>query len=421
MPELLVDAKMIASLLAIFKPTHLLEEDLKQRSVYLISQVAMSGVDCSEVWVVNNERRREIIQSQQGIAKYLASAKMQFMKPWFDEEYGSEPAKFWDYLKELTKLPAHSSDDTTRCLELEMYTNRISVACILLEQLNGDMAASLGDIYSSMFMRICMEDRFAAARVSYPAALLVSLQERFDAISLDRCPRGEGQVVAHLLDLVAAASACDAISRESCVQVLAKFLVDRPTGVRAEFIALVSSDLLAIQIIDYMLITWYSFRGSAGRTKKAKAHSISGAPGISKTAFCLASVCPLSKTATAGEWYSAVSLLTILVQRTMRAYCSRLCGANQKPGSGDSGDTEAPPTMLVVNVGAKVSDLAAACLALKENVSTVLPLQLDSGGEMDEGQGDDGSDSVDADGYTEADRLRMLCTDLDLLQAFLSA
>ncbi|KAJ2300573.1 hypothetical protein IW139_001001 [Coemansia sp. RSA 353] len=395
---------LLGNLLTIFKPTHLIENDLKQRSTYLLGHSKTKSVDYSQLWKIGNERRQSIVRAQQSVVSYLVAAKTQFMRPWFLETYKSEPSRFWAYLQELTMLPQTSSGQTNH-LELEMYVYRVTVAGVLLEQMNADLAAHITDIHASVFLKLVGEGLTRSSRVSYPAVLLDTLQTRFEAIASDRCLHEETQLVTHLLDLIATASTCDAVSRDNCVQKIAKFLIDKPCADRRRFLDCVRSDVLALHIIDYMLVTWHKFSGRKSKTQS----TLSSPPGMAKTAFCLQYACLPSSKTNPHEWHNFVCLLVTLVQRTLRAFSSRLCNVNAPT---DDLDSPVMPVVLVTNHSAQANTLHGAFQELRSNIDSTLQSQCTS---------DESCGSVYSDGHSHANTLKMLFAELDLLEACLAA
>ncbi|KAI7832071.1 hypothetical protein BX661DRAFT_179744 [Kickxella alabastrina] len=313
--SLVQDARVVSNLLNIFKPTHILEKDLKQRSSFLLETLKRNAEDHSELWQISNKRLQAIIQSQQSVLAYLRSVETQFLRPWFKDKYAISPGKFWDLMDELTGLPQEGSDEETNLLELEMYQHRVMLACILLEQMRADMAANVGDIWESMFLKIVSEGFVSSGRISHPKKLLATLFARFKGISRDRCPHEESKIVALLLDMLAVASCCGAISRDSCVQAIAKDLVVRG------FIDLVGSDILAIEIISYTLVSWFRLEmvpAAAGESKSKRGR---------ERALLLPAG---AKPELAAYWYDLICVLSRLVQRTVSAFERRLCFANSE-------------------------------------------------------------------------------------------
>ncbi|KAJ2358197.1 hypothetical protein GGF43_000976 [Coemansia sp. RSA 2618] len=406
-PQLLQDAKVLGNLLRIFKPTHLIEEDLKRRSTYLLGHAkAQSITDYSDLWTVDNGRRRKIVQSQQSVVLYMSSTRTRFMGAWFEETYGEAPSSFWELLQELATLPQSSDDPATTHLELEMYAQRITVACILLEQMNADLAANLADIASSMVIRVLGGLHSCSARIYFPNELLGNVKARFTAISASRCVHEETRLFKLLVDLMATVTTCDAVSRDSCVQVIADFLEGQSCASRVRFLGCISSDMLAISIIDYVLITKYRY--SSGLQGPKRQAMLSGPPGMAKTTFCVQYAHQPPSRNSPGEWHDMVCMLTVLVQRTMRVYYSRLCQVNRQ-----AEDLEkAPlPVMLLVNHGTDVSMLRSACGALRSHIASKLPPR-------DSGLSDESGDGADPNGYSTEER--MLDTELDLLELCLA-
>ncbi|KAJ2666701.1 hypothetical protein IW148_000691 [Coemansia sp. RSA 1199] len=406
-PLLLQDARVLGNLLAIFKPTHLIEDDLKQRSTYLLGHAKTKSIDYSELWKIGDERRQSIIRAQQSVVSYLVAAKTQFMRPWFVETYKSEPSRFWTYLQELTTLPQTSSSQTTTHLELEMYAHRVTVAGVLLEQMNADLAAHITDIHASVFLKVVSEGLARSSRISYPAVLLDTLQTRFEAIATDRCLHEETQLVTHLLDLIATASTCDALSRDNCVQAIAKFLINKPCADRRRFLDCIRSDVLALHVIDYMLVTWHKF--STGQRGPRTKSTLSSPPGIAKTAFCLQYARLPSNKTNPHQWHNMVTLLITLTQRTLRAFSSRLCSVNVPT---DDLDSPFMPVMLVTNHSANASTLHSACQELRSHIDSTL--------QSSQCTSDESCGSVYSDGHFRAGTLKMLYAELDLLEAYLA-
>ncbi|KAJ2078337.1 hypothetical protein H4R24_004555 [Coemansia sp. RSA 988] len=421
---LLHNSRLITSLLGIFKPTSLIEENLRKRSAYLLDRMNMKDGDDSVVWKVDNDRRRQLIRSQQGVVEYLSSVKTQFLKPWFDEKFASEPEGFWKLLGELTTRPRSISDETTDHLEIEMYVNRLSIACLLLEQMNSDLAANMSRVFGSVFMKIASEGFVRSSRLPYPKMLLDQLKHYFGAITRDLCPREERRVVMLLLDLLATTTACDAISRDDCVQVIAKFLIDQQLDARADFVNLIRSDTFAVEVIYYMLVTWYNF-GSSGRkgSRALLTQAVSKPPGISKTAFCLHSVRLPPGKDTSDNWLDLISLLTMLVQRSMRAFSSRLCKVNKSPNLPASVDTVHLTVAMVVNESSDLKELRDSCQVLRHTIVALHPCPnaaddiTDSDDDMDSTS--DLEVSTYGGGYSSSNRLRMLYAELDLLDSLI--
>ncbi|KAJ2802776.1 hypothetical protein H4R20_003149 [Coemansia guatemalensis] len=421
-PALLHDSRLITSLLGIFKSTSMIEDDLRKRSAYLLNRMNMKDGNDSVVWKVDNDRRRRLIQSQQGVVEYLSSVKTQFLRPWFDENFAAEPEGFWKFLDELTTRPESSSDETTGHLEIEMYVNRLSISCLLLERMNSDLAANTSRVFGSVFMRIASEGFVRTSRLPYPKLLLDQLKHYFGAITGNLCPREERRVMMLLLDLLVAATACDAISRDDCVQAIAKFLIDQRFDARADFISLIYSDTFAVEVIDYMLVTWYSFNIEGKKGARASlTQALSKPPGISKTAFCLHNARPTPGKLTSDDWHDLVSLLAMLVQRSMRAFSSRLCKVNNPPNSAASVDTMHPTVAMVVNESPDLKELRDACQVLRQTIAALHPRpdpvndMKDSDNDMDSIS--DLNDSTSSGGYSSSDRLKMLYAELDLLDS----
>ncbi|KAJ1891939.1 hypothetical protein LPJ66_006634 [Kickxella alabastrina] len=426
--SLVQDARVVGNLLNIFKPTHILEKDLKQRSSFLLETLKRNAEDHSELWQISNKRLQAIIQSQQSVLTYLRSVKTQFLRPWFKDKCAMSPGKFWDLMDELTGLPQEGSDEEANLLELEMYQHRVMLACILLEQMRADMAANVGDIWESMFLKIVSEGFVSSGRISHPKKLLATLFARFKGISHDRCPHEESKIVALLLDMLAVASCCGAISRDSCVQAIAKDLVDLETNEYVGFIDLVDSDILAIEIISYTLVSWFRLEmvpAAAGesKSKRGRERALLLPAGVAKTAFFLEATRPRQKPELAAYWYDLICVLSRLVQRTVNAFERRLCFANSESTHSTSAHllvlmvTAKHPEAFVVLTDAysKLMDYLEAALPQPSaiDVDTFSPSSLDSDNDGNGCERDDDNDDE------EAEMLVSVYEELDILGKYL--
>ncbi|ORX72437.1 hypothetical protein DL89DRAFT_256064 [Linderina pennispora] len=218
--------KLVSNLLAMFKPTDVLEEDLKQRGSFLLQALEKSSTDTSKVWKVDDERRKSIVQAQHLILTYLVPVKQC-------------PEEFLDLLDELTTMPADGTpvntvaammvtaigdsgpDSTTKSLGDGMY-----LAGAGLDGPGPKYRLGLGlRIHADCLRRLlCLLDR-----VSYPARLLEAISTRFNAVLDNRHNPLEQKIASLLLDLVAIATSCGTISRFECVQRIAKLLAEKDT------------------------------------------------------------------------------------------------------------------------------------------------------------------------------------------------
>ncbi|KAJ1963733.1 hypothetical protein GGI12_001868 [Dipsacomyces acuminosporus] len=426
--ELVKDAKLVGNLLAIFKSTKLIEKDLRQRSSFLLQNIKGSSIDHSQIWKVNNERRKLIIHAQHSILGYLEAAKVQFVRCWFDETYSNEPEQFWTLFNELTALPDEYSDATTYELELELYHNRISIAAILLEQVCADLAANAGNMRRSVFLKIASEGFSTSGRISNPKLVLETIFAKADSISYQRSPVKESKLAKLLLDMLAVASASDHINRDNCVQTIAKHLSTKSTQSMVEFIDLVDSDLLVVEVIDYMLLSWYRFTAKPTKVKDlGTRQAIALRPSITKTAFCLYNAVPLSRKNQLADWYDLTCLLARLVQRSMNAFVSRMSHANSGSEASASSSTAPPSLVLVVNTSPDCSLLGDAYGALRTHVEEIWPPLSSQNGDSSESSLSDldssgGSDPDDSDSdseYSDRELTKMIYTELDLLGSYL--
>ncbi|KAJ2329496.1 hypothetical protein GGH92_009688, partial [Coemansia sp. RSA 2673] len=187
------DSKIVSGLLAMFKPISLIEKDMEKRSSYLLQSMGIANVDYSQIWKVDSKRRRTISQTQQRILTCLDSVNVQFVRPWFDDVFAKDPSRFWTYLDDLTTPPrnplGHAAEEEQ--LELELYQNRMNLACILLEQMCADLATNMGALHRSMFFNILSEGLSSLSRISYTSKLSLAIFLRFPAISYRWCPLEE--------------------------------------------------------------------------------------------------------------------------------------------------------------------------------------------------------------------------------------
>ncbi|KAJ2711117.1 hypothetical protein H4R19_003404, partial [Coemansia spiralis] len=322
-PELLRDTRVVGGLLTIFRSTAQVEEDLKQRGAFLLKQHEKQHDDYNSVWVVDNERRRKIIQSQRRVLEYLASAETQFLRLWYDEMCGSDRYAFWSYIDELVAPPPHSADKDVGSLESEMHGNRMSLAVLLVKQMCADLADNLCTLNESLFVRASSEGVGVSGQVLYPAAFLDRLERYFSCALRDRGP-GEA-LVKLVLDMLATATACGALPRASCVQTMARAVFYEPHLSRANALTrLFVSDTFALEVVDYMLSAWFNIDPeSAGITPPAFAQAMSRPPSIDKTALRLYTACPPSKEDTPSGWCSLVGILGVLTTLTIITFCTR--------------------------------------------------------------------------------------------------
>ncbi|KAJ2872436.1 hypothetical protein GGH93_004016 [Coemansia aciculifera] len=423
----------VPGLLAIFKPTRLIEKDLEKRSYYLLHNMGIANVDYSKVWRVDNQRRRTISQSQQRILTCLASVNVQFVKPWFDDVFAKDPNRFWAYLDELTTRPSNPLGHATEeeQLELELYQNRMNLACILLEQMCADLASNMATLRGSMFLKVVSEGLLSLSRIAYPTQLLFVIIQRFRAISFRWCPLEESKIVRRLLDMTAISAICDALAKDKFVQTLAKYVGYEDSAESFNrFIDLLSFDSIALEMIDYAFVTRFRFAALPGeRWTAMHRHLASLPPNAKKTAFCLRHLRPQSKNEDQDNWHDVVCLLTKLVQRSVTAYGRRMCHANCISQSSTVGlDSDFPHMLLVASSRLDIADTADAYQSLRTYLETKLPrpsaavVLSDAGDKMD--CSSDGSDSERDSGSSKPGQtlapLDMIYMDLDLIAAALT-
>ncbi|KAJ2816488.1 hypothetical protein GGI24_005708 [Coemansia furcata] len=397
--------------------------------------MGIANVDYSKVWRVDNHRRRTIAQSQQRILTCLASVNVQFAKPWFDDVFAKDPDRFWAYFEELTALPpkplGHVAEEVQ--LELELYQNRMNMACLLLEQMCADLAINMDNIHRSMFFKIVSNGSLSSSRISYPAQLLSITFQHFQAISFWRCPLEESRLVRLLLDMTAMAATCDALAIDNCVQTLVKHL-DKECDTKSfnKFIDLISSDSMALEMLNYAFMSYFRVAALPGESWSPM-HRISYRLPLNatKTAFFVRHLRPQSKKEDPDTWYDVICLLTKLVQRTVSAYSRRMCHANCISQSRTASlDSDFPHTLLVASARCNIADIGNACQALKTYLETKLPRpsaadllndtddKMDCSGDSSDGESDSSNSNIS--GYTRVALLNMIYMDLDLIEALVT-
>ncbi|KAJ2774354.1 hypothetical protein IWQ57_000857, partial [Coemansia nantahalensis] len=374
-PALLHDSRVVGGLLGIFRTTAQVEEDLKQRGAFLLKKYdKQQADDFSSVWVVDNERRRKIIQSQGRVLEYLESAGTQFLRPWFDDRFRSNDSAFWDYIDELVAPPPPPPQDANErdcTLEGEMRSNRTSLALLLMKQVCADLAANLCTIQQSLFVRASSEGLSTAGQSLYPAAFMDKVGGYFDRAVRDR---GANDVLARLaLDMLAAATACGALSRSECVQAVARILFNQPQQSRAKSLArLFASGTFALEVIDYMLSAWFNVdRKCVAATPPAIAQAMHRPPCVEKTALRLYTARPPSKDDSPDGWCDLVGILGVLAELTMCTFCTRLWHVNPAPRPGSTADAACPAHVLLTNSAQATAPLEAALESLRERVAAV--------------------------------------------------
>ncbi|KAJ1941933.1 hypothetical protein FBU59_003357 [Linderina macrospora] len=413
--SILDNAKLVNSLLALFKPTGMLEDDLKQRGSFLLQAMAKTSADTSKVWKMDDDRCQSIIQMQHLILTYLMPVRHLFIGKWFNEQFSKYPSEFLGLLDEISAGPETGDDDdsdsdvTDRIadeLELTMSQNRLAVACILLEQVAMDLAQNICFVWDSMFMKIASEGSMSLDRVSHPACLLDAVGSRFDAVLSDPTNLLGQKITSLLLDLVAISTSCGAISRFECIQRIAKMLAEKDTDQQSLLIDLIKSDVFAVEVIDHLLTSWFRVDKKADTGGKNVTQM---PPSIKKTAFYLCHARPKGSRAGVAKWYDLVCVLSKLVQRSIQAFASRVCQPNAVEPTDSASDIDRPPSMLVVGKqGTGV--LGDAVKELRRVVEKKFP--LDDAESMDES---------DSDGNCSNAQLacRMHC-ELDLMESCLN-
>ncbi|KAJ2858671.1 hypothetical protein J3B02_000052 [Coemansia erecta] len=380
---LIQEEKVVANMLDIFKSTDYIESELKRRSSYLILEMDQSLVDISTVWKIDDQRRQLIARSQQAVLTYLSSVKTVYIKQWFDSNFEKSPGDFWDYLQELVAQPQSDGCEKTQLLEIEMYQNRMTLACLLLEQFCIDLADHIDDIWDAMFMSIVSEGYRTSNYVSYPKRLLSAIFDSFGCISYDQCPGEQKRIVQLLFDMASVAISRNVISKDSCVQAIAKRLLDFEPAKLIAFIGLCSSDILVVDFISYILVTWYRFdEQPEDQTEDAGCASIASMPsGVARTAEFVMTVRPPVKKDLEMAWHYLVCALSLLVQRTMDAFDRRMCQANRESMIEKSSSSSYFPVLMVAgNVPDATLLMQKAYKSLETRVLDQIPCPIAADG-----------------------------------------
>lgn len=319
-PNVIQNHQVMNHLLGIFKHTEVIEQELRQRSAYLLQNIHKRQMgDYNQLWRIDDERRRVICESQRSVLMYLGSTGIQFMRLWFDERFREQPGDIWGYIKELTK------GEKAKGLECQMLENRMALANLLLEQMAMDLAHSMcrKRPWRSMFMRAVSEGmhRDTIERVSRPKSLFDFIDRQLDLYMENSANQ---RLLELLFDMVAVTTNCGLVSEDSMLAYLAELYDEdqmKPDRF-CQFLGLISSDTLVLGVIDYMFKTGARFVNKNTKLVAAR-HS------ITKTVFCIRSVRPMSKREDPEDWWAVVCLLSRLVQRAIMAYVGRTAQVNQ--------------------------------------------------------------------------------------------
>ncbi|KAJ2547060.1 hypothetical protein GGH95_006703, partial [Coemansia sp. RSA 1836] len=261
--------------------------------------------------------------------------------PWFDDVYSEHPGDFFDYLDELTALPHKTPEQAVdeRDLELELYQNRMTLACMLLEQMCADFASNMANLRRSMFLK-------------------------------------ESKLCEHLLDMTTIAGTCDHLAQGNCAHLLVKHVYKNyDAELLIKFVDLVSSDTMAMDMIDYVFVSWFRFAAlPGGRWTLVEKNLVGMPPSAAKTAFCLRHVRPRAKAEEDPKhWQEVVCLLAKLVQRSVSAYGRRMCRANCGSQLDASLNSDYPRMMLVASSRSGAADMANSYRLLREYLEAMMP------------------------------------------------
>ncbi|KAJ1664782.1 hypothetical protein IW140_005171 [Coemansia sp. RSA 1813] len=381
--SIIQDKTVMENMLVVFRPTSLIEKDLKERSSFLLESMKKSNLDSTSVWKIDNERRRVIARSQQTILAYLSSMcdKCQFVKPWFDEKFANDPSLCESYIKVLASPPEEDDGDgvetATAALENEMYTYRISFACVLLKQMRADLALHINNPHESMFYKTVYGFMGIAALISWATTIGSTVSEALDEEDSGECAHNEKEVASILANMLLTTASCGVFDMGMAIQAL--FInKDVMYNEWVELLDMVESDMVAIRMIDHMLVSQFGFDLKADkRTAHLGSKAIALPPGCAKTVFCLQSLRPKSNANNAKEWYMVASLLARLVQRTVSAYGSRIYRVNNHKSLAPEGGGGCPAMVLATRSqgdgGVDVKAMYEACKTLVGHLEEKMP------------------------------------------------
>ncbi|KAJ2661330.1 hypothetical protein IWW48_002483 [Coemansia sp. RSA 1200] len=449
--RIIQDRTVVDNMLAVFQPTSLIEKDLKERSSFLLKSVQHSSIDTTEVWKIDDERRRTIARSQQSILAYLSSVcdKCQFVKPWFDSRFADNPDLFEKLLKELASAPEEENgeeklDDngepetSTAALETEMYTYRVLLACVLLKQMRADLTLHISNPYDSMFYKLAYGSQGVIALASWATIIGGTVTNALNEEMSGGCSSNEKTLASLMENMLFTIASTGAFDMDMAIITI--FInPDVRFNEWIELLDMVESDMVAVRMIDHILVSRFRFDLKAGKqTSHLGSKAISLPPGGAKTVFCLQCVRPKSNANNPKEWYQIVTILGRLVQRTVNAYGSRMYRINSHKRlavEGAGGGSEVVlATRLQGSGGIDVEALHKACIALVGHLEEKLP-RPDAHSERQRLKGVDlpvsamgdggssskmlGSDSFNKPEMTREETVALVYLELDLIESFL--
>ncbi|KAJ2649885.1 hypothetical protein GGH99_007757, partial [Coemansia sp. RSA 1285] len=389
--RIIQDRTVVDNMLAVFRPTSLIEKDLKERSSFLLKSAQHSSIDTTEVWKIDDERRRTIARSQQSILAYLSSVcdRCQFVKPWFDSRFADNPDLFEILLKELAsapeeeetegeeKLGGSSEPETpTTALETEMYTYRVLLACVLLKQMRADLALHISNPYDSMFYKLVYGSHGVVALASWAMIIGGTVSNALNEEMSGGCSSNEKTLASLMENMLFTIASAGALDMDMAVITIFKN-PDVRFNEWIELLDMVESDMVA--------------------------------------------------------WYQIVTILGRLVQRTVNAYGSRMYRINSHKrlaAEGAGGGSEVVlATRLQASGGIDVEALHKACIALVGHLEEKLP-RPDAHSEQQRPKGvglpvsamEDGGSSSKMLGSGSLNKLEMVALvylELDLIESFL--
>ncbi|KAJ2537475.1 hypothetical protein EV175_006710, partial [Coemansia sp. RSA 1933] len=321
------------------------------------------------------------------ILAYLSSIcdKCQFVKPWFEARFADDPDLFDEYIKTLASAPEEGVDESDRvktALENEMYTYRISLACVLLKQLRADLAQHINSPHDSMFYKIVYGSHGIVTLHTWGTTIGSTVAAALHEESGGESANMEKKLASLLANMMFTVASCGALDTRSVITTI-RANQDVGLGEWLELVDMVESDSVAMELIDYTLVSRCGFDLKADeRTAHLGSKAIALPPGCAKTVFCLQSVRPKFSSNSPSDWYFIMVHLVRLVQRTVRAYGSRMYRVNRhrhlaKGSTGISGATVVLVTRSHGCGGVDAKAIIEAYSALVSHLESKLPRPTD--------------------------------------------
>ncbi|KAI9500605.1 hypothetical protein GGI25_004053 [Coemansia spiralis] len=434
--NIIQDKTVVSNLLAVFKPTHVIEKERKERSSFLLQSMKKSNISSASVWKIDDNRRRTIARSQQNILTYLTSVSKthQFVRTWYNETYADDSSAFDEYFTELVSPPEPEYDYSyidAEVLEQEMYVYRITLACTLLEQMRADLISNIDSPTDSVFYML-VYGKYGRSSLSnwierLGDTITIALDKHFDRA----CAQKARILASHIANMLFVLTTCGAIDFDR-VAASVVALPDFDYCECIELLDLVELDTAVVKLIDYFLVSYCRFDLKADkRVSELGSKFVLMPPGSAKTIICLQSARPKLYTRNPKNWYIVISFLMRLVQRSVNVYVSRMyqINSNQQLALSDASDCS---RVLLVNRTHSSGSMDTAALytaytLLLEHVKTKLqhhnPVDRQNTASDDSSASDQDNDNKTCDkgnvnelGYTRHEMIVTVYQELDLLE-----